>query len=114
MRLYQNLFGSEQEEIISDSYNFIDMDAKYKGVAVQVQSQYLIKGEDKFDIGCGNAFGGTNEEEGEEGAGGAGGEAVEKVIDVIDTFHYQEFGFDKVGYGKYIKEYMKKVLDYLK
>jgi hypothetical protein len=45
----------------------------------------VVKGEDNVDIGCGNAFGGTNEE-GEEAS--TGGNPVEKVNDIVDAFHY--------------------------
>lgn len=67
----------------------------------------VVKGEEKVDIGCGNAFGGGEEEE-------AGNEEVEKVIDVVDSFQYGETSFDKAGFVAYFKGYMKKLLGYLK
>ncbi len=67
----------------------------------------VVKGEDNVDIGCGNAFGGTNEQGQEQGNGGA---PVEKVNDIVDSFHYEETSFDKAGFQGYFKGYMKKLL----
>jgi hypothetical protein len=54
-----------------------------------------IVGEVKVDVGCGNAFGGKNEEEdGEEGKE-EGGAPQAKVVDIIDTFRYEETVFNK-------------------
>lgn len=102
MRLYSDIWTDT--EIISDSYKF---EETFGGVAVEVKSRFIVKGDDNVDVGCGNAFGGGEEEE-------AGGNSeVVKVIDVVDTFNYQETGFDKAGFVAYFKGYMKKVLDHL-
>lgn len=105
MRIFQDVFT--EDEIISDSYKFEEL---FNGVVIAVKSRQIVKGEDNVDVGCGNAFGGKNEDEEE---GGAGQENVQKVIDLVDSFQYQETSFDQEGYLAYFKGYAKKVLDYL-
>lgn len=68
----------------------------------------VVKQDADVDIGCGNAFGGQNEEDGE--TGGAGGAPVAKVIDLVDAFRYEETSFDLEGFKGYFKNYMKKLL----
>ena len=34
----------------------------FEGVVTEVQSRMIVKGEENVDIGCGNAFGGKNED----------------------------------------------------
>ncbi|KAL4512583.1 hypothetical protein ABPG72_020420 [Tetrahymena utriculariae] len=100
MKVYTDIFSGE--EIISDSFKF---EYKFENVGVQIKSAYILKAEGDIDIGCGNAFGGTGEEEGKADA--------EKVLDVVDAFKYQETSFGKKDYTTYIKGYMKKVKTYL-
>ena len=105
MKIYQDIFSGN--ELISDSYPMTEI---YDGVGFEVQSTMLVVKEDDIDIGCGNAFDnpdGKKEEEGEQAA-------VEKVNNVLDSFHYNEDTMmDKAYFSKYIKGYMKKVLDHL-
>ena len=91
------------DEIISDSFKLEEV---FDGVGIEVQSKYITKGGENIDIGCGNAFGG-NEDDND------GGDATEKVLDVMDVFQYQESPFTKKDYQNYIKTYMKKVKDFL-
>lgn len=72
----------------------------------------VLKQDAEVDIGCGNAFGGTNDEEGEAGGNGGQDNAF-KVIDLVDAFGYHETIFDLSGFGDYFKAYMKKVLAWL-
>jgi len=55
MKIFQDVFNDE--EVISDSYKFTEV---FGGVAVEVKSRMVVKGEENIDVGCGNAFGGTN------------------------------------------------------
>ena len=71
----------------------------------------VVKQDAEVDIGCGNAFGGTNEEDGE--AGGAAQDNVFKVIDLVDAFGYEETSFDLNGFNSYFRDYMKKLLLWL-
>ena len=56
MRIYQDIFTDE--EFISDSYK---MNLTYGDVIGEVQSKMIVVKESDVDIGCGNAFGGSNE-----------------------------------------------------
>lgn len=71
----------------------------------------VVKQDADVDIGCGNAFGGTNEDDGE--TGGQGGAPVAKVIDLVDAFRYEETSFDLEGFKGYFRSYMKKLLEWL-
>lgn len=53
MKLYSDIFSGT--EVISDSYPSTEI---FDGVAIEVKSRMVVKGEDNVDIGCGNAFGG--------------------------------------------------------
>jgi hypothetical protein len=78
----------------------------YDDVGAKVKAKWKVVGEDKIDIGCGDAFGGAGEDEKAE-------DQVAKVLDVVDGFKYQETTFSKKDYMGYIKVYMKKVKEYL-
>ncbi len=81
MRIFEDLITGA--EVISDSY---PMTLLCDGAACEVQSRMVVKGDVNVDVGCGNAFGGKNEDEEEGGAGGSN--PVEKVNDLIDAFGY--------------------------
>ncbi len=104
MKLYTDAFTGV--EVLSDSYKIV---LEYEGVIGKVKSRMVVKTEDDVDIGCGNAFGGAGEEE--QGGNNAN---LPKVIDLVDGFNYQDTSFDKDGFEKYFKAYMKKVLGHLK
>jgi hypothetical protein len=59
MRIYHDFFNVESE-IISDSYPWV---AHADGAFIEVQSRMVVKGDVNVDVGCGNAFGGKNEDE---------------------------------------------------
>lgn len=101
MKLYQDVFT--ETEIISDSY---PMKEKFDGVICEVKSRWIVKKDEDVDIGCGNAFGGGEEEE-------AGNTEVEKVLDLVDSFGYEETSHDKASFGGYFKAYMMKVKAHL-
>lgn len=105
MRIYHN-FDNPDAEVISDSYKFV-YPPEFEEAVIEVQSKMVLpKGVD-VDIGCGNAFGGTNEEE--EGGAGGNEEPVMKVNDLIDGFKYEEYALDKAGFQTYIKDYFKMI-----
>lgn len=98
MKIYCDIFSNE--EIVSDSYT-AKGEMCFEGAGCKVKSKFMTVGAENIDIGCGNAFGGNDEEEaGQEG---------EKVLDLIDTYHYQATSFGKKDYVTYIKGYMKKI-----
>ncbi len=58
MRIYTDFFTGT--EIISDSYPFVQF---ADGAFVEIKSRNVVKGDVDVDVGCGNAFGGKNEDE---------------------------------------------------
>lgn len=104
MRIFEDIVTGI--EVISDSY---PMELLFDGAACEVQSRMVVKGDVNIDVGCGNAFGGKNEEE-EEGATG-GSAPVEKVNDLIDAFGYEETSFEKADWQKAFKEFVKEILE---
>ena len=59
MLIYLDAFT--REELISDSY---DITFVFNNAGGEVASKYIQIGEEKFDVGCGDAFGGAGEDEG--------------------------------------------------
>jgi hypothetical protein len=108
MRIYQDLFTDE--EFLSDSYK---IELIHEEVIGEVQSRMIVKSDVEVDVGCGNAFGGQNEDDGDQG-GQTGGAPVAKVIDLVDAFQYEETSFDLEGFNSYFKSYMKKLQDWVK
>lgn len=107
MRIYVDYFDKNNEtDIISDSYpskSFAD------GAFIEVQAKKIVKGDVEVDVGCGNAFGGKNEED-EEGGAAANSE-VEKVIDVVDAFSLQETSFDKKAWQLAYKSFVDRITE---
>jgi len=68
----------------------------------------LVK--NKINLGCGNAFGGTDED---ADVGGDVQTGVEKVLDIQYNFNLVEYSFSKPDFMTYIKGYLKKVKDHL-
>ena len=61
MKIYQDIFNNE--ELISDSYKFNEL---HNGVVIEVPAKMIVVGNQEVDIGCGNAFGGKNEDDEED------------------------------------------------
>ena len=91
-----------QTEVLSDSYPIVEI---FEGCGYEVQSTEVVIGGEKINVGCGNAFGGQEEEEVPED--------LEKANNILNSFGYEETTFTKGLYGTYIKDYMKRVLEYL-
>lgn len=104
MLVFQDVFTND--EVMSDIFPF---ELAYNDVIMKVKSQYKKK-EDvgNVDIGCGNAFGG-----GEEEQGGDGDVAAEKVIDVVYNANLAETSFSKGDFMAYIKSFLKNLKTYL-
>lgn len=109
MRIYQNI-GDGDVDIISDGYKMTKPEG-FEGIVTEVVSRMVVKGGENIDIGCGNAFGGKNEDDEEGGAGGQ--DEVEKVNDLIDAFQYAETAMDKDQFKGWLKEYGKKIVEKL-
>lgn len=92
MKIYQDVFTGE--ELLSDVYKY---KSDFDGAIWKVQSFLQAKENvGNVDIGCGNEFGGGEEQ--------AGDEPVEKVLNL-------EYGF---GLTQYIFENFKDLMAYLK
>jgi hypothetical protein len=103
MKVFQDVFTND--EILSDIFpHTLD----YNDVIMKVKSQYKKKDDvGKVDIGCGNAFGGEED----DGAAGEAGE--EKVIDVAFNSNLVETQFSKADFMTYIKAFLKNLKTYL-
>ena len=94
------------DEMMSDIFKFT---LEYDEVIMKVQSQY--KDPDKvgeIDVGCGNEFGGAQEEEPDPNE-----DKPEKVIDIVYNANLKEYTLSKKEFMAFIKEFFKKVVEYL-
>jgi hypothetical protein len=105
MKVFQDVFTNE--EVMSDIFPFT---LEYDDVIMKVKSSYKNKeAVGNVDIGCGNAFGGGEDEEG--GAGGDSGS--EKVIDVAYNANLTTTSFSKADFMTFIKNYLKNLKTHL-
>ena len=103
MKVFQDVFTND--ELLNDVFSFTK---DFDGVIMKVKSTYKNKDDvGNVDIGCGNAFGGNEEE-----AGGEAG-AVEKVLDVQYNFNLVETSFSKADFMTYIKNFLKTLKAHL-
>jgi hypothetical protein len=104
MRVFQDVFTND--EMMSELFKF---ELAYNDVAMKVRASYKSKESiGNIDIGCGNAFGGGDED------GGAGGEMpAEKVLDVQYNFNLVETPYSKADFMTYIKTFMKNLKTWL-
>lgn len=71
---------------------------------MMVESKNVVKGGDDVDIGCGNSFGGGDEDEGVDNS------AV-TVNNIVDSFQYTETTIGSASdFKSWIKEYMNAVV----
>ena len=101
MKVWIDVFSGD--EMISDSYK---QNVIMNGACLEVQAKYITKGNEKVDVGGGNAFGG-----GEESDGEAEGETV---INVVDAHKLQETQLSKKDFMTMVKAYLKRVVAHLK
>lgn len=66
-----------------------------------VEGKMIPRGGDKFDVGCGDAFGGGEAEDLDD--------AVDMVINVVETHRLQQTTYDKKSFMAYIKGYMARI-----
>jgi len=57
MKVYQDIYSND--EILSDAFNVKQV---FDGVGGEVKAKWMKKGDLNIDIGCGNEFGGSEEE----------------------------------------------------
>lgn len=110
MLVWQDIFTDD--EVMSDSFKVspvVDEEGNEVSGLFQVQSKQVSKGGDNIDIGCGNAFGGEEEEVDDSV------ETVNNIIDETVGFGYTETGFEsKSDLKTFLKSYFRKIMKHLK
>lgn len=106
MKIFADTFTND--ELMSDIYDF---NLIHAGVIMRVQTKYKTKGEvGEVDVGCGNAFGGKNEDdEAEEGGNEGGAPMGEQIINVIETCNLRQLHLSKADFMTYIKAFLPKL-----
>jgi hypothetical protein len=104
MKVFQDVFTND--EVMSDIFDFT---LEYEGAIMKVPSAYKNK-EDvgNVDIGCGNAFGGDEED------GGVEGQQSVQVINVVFNSNLVETNYSIEDFTTAIKAYFKKLTVFLK
>lgn len=106
MKIYQDIFSND--EFVSDIF---EMKLDFNDTIYKVKSAYKNKDAiGQIDTGCGNAFGGGDEEE----QGGDDAQPAEKVLDVAYNAGLVETQYSKADFMTYIKAYLKKIAAHLK
>jgi hypothetical protein len=103
MKVFQDVFTND--EVMSDIFNFT---LEYGDAIMKVPSTYRNK-EDvgNVDIGCGNAFGGDEED------GGVEGQQSAQVIDVVYNSNLVETSYSIEDFDIAIKAYLKNLKVFL-
>jgi len=100
-----NAYGLLFEEVTASSLVKIDAEGNKVEGLMMCESKMVTKGGGDVDIGCGNSFGGTGEDD--EGVDSG----VEQVNNVIDGFQYTETQIGTANdFKSWIKEYMNAVV----
>ena len=104
MLIFSDIFNND--EFMSDTFPFT---LEYDDCMMKVQSSMKAP-EDvgNVDIGCGNAFGG-----GDEDTGAQGGAPTEKVVDIVYNANLQQFFMSKSEFMAYVKDYFGRIVKYL-
>ena len=106
MKVFQDVFTND--EVMSEVFKF---ELAYQDVVMKVKSAMKNKeAVGNIDIGCGNAFGGS-EEDGDSGSGD--GAPSEKVLDVPYNFNLVQTSFSKQEFMAFIKNFLKNLKAYL-
>jgi hypothetical protein len=106
MLVFQDVFT--KDEIMSEVFKY---ELAYQDVVMKVKSSMKNKESvGNIDIGCGNAFGGEDEEGGDSGSGEG---ASEKVLDVPYNFNLVQTSFSKGEFVTFIKNFLKNLKTYL-
>ena len=102
------------DEMISDAYKLrpvVDDETKEEvPELMECDSLIVLKSGADVDVGCGNAFGGEEEEAGPDG----GEEKVNNIIDESIGFGYNEMPMGKKDFKDWLKEYCGAVRKILK
>jgi hypothetical protein len=106
MLVFQDVFT--RDEVMSECFKF---ELAYEDSVMKVKSAMKNKESvGNIDIGCGNAFGGSDED-GDSGSGD--GTPSEKVLDVPYNFNLVQTSFSKSDFMTFIKNFVKNLKTYL-
>ncbi|KAF2071651.1 hypothetical protein CYY_007026 [Polysphondylium violaceum] len=97
MKVFKDILGYNQDEVLSDAFDITELDVVYEVKTKMIKKDTSIK----VDTGA-NA----SEEEEEEGTESSG---VVEVNNLVDAHNLTLTSFDKKAYLTYIKGYMKEV-----
>ena len=122
MLIFKDLYTDN--EVLSDAFSILDESSKpvaFEGktheqidaAILKVPSHKVTPNADgDVDIGCGNSFGGTNEDE-EADAGGNDPDAPQPVIDIVHYFQLQNVPVSKGVWKTYFMAWCKATKDKL-
>ena len=104
MKIFKDVLTGD--EMLSDTFQ---MTSEYDDAILKVPSKNVPKDSlGDVDVGCGNAFGGGEEEQQQ-----APQEGVEMVLDVVQNGNLKQVNMSKKEFMAYIKDYFKKIIAYL-
>ena len=104
MKIFKDVLTAD--EMLSDTFQ---MTSEYDDAILKVPSKNVPKDSlGNVDVGCGNAFGGGEEEEQQ-----APQEGVEMVLDVVQNGNLKQVNMSKKEFMAYIKDYFKKLIAYM-
>ncbi|RHY32857.1 hypothetical protein DYB32_002162 [Aphanomyces invadans] len=110
MLVWQDIFTDD--EVVSDSHNVYEAKDKEGNLIpgmIEVASKTVTKGGLNVDVGCGDAFGGGDQDVDDSV------ETVNNIIDESVGFGYTETGFNsKADLKTYLKSYFRKIIKHLK
>ena len=104
MKIFKDVLTGD--EMLSDTFQ---MTSEYDDAILKVPSKNVPKDSlGDVDVGCGNAFGGGEEEQQQ-----APQEGVEMVLDVVQNGNLKQVNMSKKEFMAYIKDYFKKLIAYM-
>ena len=102
MKVFIDIFTGD--EVLSDG---VLPKLEYNDAIYTVKSKYVALNDENIDIGCGNAFGGSEEEDKPD-------PNVPKVNNIVHDFNLEEYFCSKGDFKDYIKDTLTKVKERLK
>ena len=102
MKVYTDIFTKEQ--VLSDAY---PIEEEYNGAVMFVQSKWDNAGATNIAIGCGDAFGGADEEEKAQDNIG------DRELNIVASFNLQKISLSQKDYVTLLKVYMPKLKKHL-
>lgn len=118
MLIFKDMFCDA--EVLSDAFNIVDgltgaavvfegkRHEQIESAILKVPSRKVVPNESgEVDIGCGNSFGGSNEDE--DAGGDVNPDAPQPVIDIVHYFELQPVSITKAVWKKYFMGWAKEL-----